>query len=411
MSEFLHLNTPEMFWKIVDKNISTASLPVETINFKNSKGRILAEDLFSPIDLPPFSRSIVDGFAVKAKDTFGVSESMPIYLNVIGEVFMGLETKIVVNTGEAVKIPTGGMLPEGSDAVVMVEYVDYLDEKMIEVNRSVGVGENVIYKGEDISKGKVLLKKYHRIRPQDIGALAGVGITDVLVYKKPKVAVIATGDELVHPEKIPGVGKIRDINSYTIGTTLEGVGAEIRYVGIIPDKFDVLKESIKNNLDCDLILISGGSSVGVKDMTVKVLNSLGEPGVLSQGITIKPGKPTIFAVIEGKPILGLPGHPSSSWIITEVIVKPLVEKIIGVKNKNIKCNIKAKLSRNLDSDKGREEYIPVRLIENAQGNYIAEPIIGESAMISTFVYADGYIRINTNKEGLNKEEMVDVYLY
>ncbi|PNS01183.1 molybdenum cofactor biosynthesis protein [Petrotoga mexicana DSM 14811] len=411
MSEFLDLNTPEMFWEIVDKSLNKGSLPSETINFKESNGRILAEDLFSPIDLPPFSRSTVDGFAVKAEDTFGASESMPIYLNVKGEVFMGQETKVRVEVGEAVKIPTGGMLPEGSNAVVMVEYVDYVGEKMIEINRSVGVGENVVYKGEDIPKGKVLLNKYHKIRPQDVGALAGLGITDVEVYKKPKVAVIATGDELVSPESVPGVSEIRDINSYTIGTTLEEVGAEIRYVGIIPDKFDFLRENIKNNLDCDLILISGGSSVGVKDMTVEVLNSLGEPGVLSQGITIKPGKPTIFAVVEGKPILGLPGHPSSSFIITQVIVKPLVEKIMGIKEKSIKCNIKAKLSRNLDSDKGREEYIPVRLIETAEKNHIAEPIVGESAMISKFVYADGYIKIDANKEGLNKEETVDVYLY
>jgi molybdopterin molybdotransferase len=244
-----------------------------------------------------------------------------------------------------------------------------------------------------------------------VGALAGLGITDVEVYKKPKVAVIATGDELVSPENALGAGEIRDINSYTIGETLKEVGAEIRYVGIIPDKFDFLRESIKNNLDCDLILISGGSSVGVKDMTVEVLNSLGKPGVLSQGITIKPGKPTIFAVVEGKPILGLPGHPSSSFIITQVIVKPLVEKIMGIKEKRIKCNIKVKLSRNLDSDKGREEYVPVRLIENAEKNYIADPLVGESAMISTFVYADGYIKIDANKEGLNKEETVVVYLY
>jgi molybdopterin molybdotransferase len=324
---------------------------------------------------------------------------------------MGRETEITINSNEAVKIPTGGMLPKGSDAVVMIEFVDYVDEKMIEINHSVGVGENVVYKGEDISKNKILLNKNHKIRPQDIGAIAGLGLTNIEVYKKPKVAIIATGDELVPPENVPIGSEIRDINSYTIGTTLENVGAEIRYVGIIPDKFDFLKESIKSNLDCDLILISGGSSVGVKDMTVEVLNSFGNPGVLSQGITIKPGKPTIFALVEDKPVLGLPGHPSSSFIITQVIVKPLVEKIMGIERKNIKCNIKAKLSRNLDSDKGREEYVPVRLIKNAEKNYIAEPLVSDSAMISNFVYADGYIRIESYKEGINKEEIVDVYLY
>lgn len=411
MSEFLNLNTLEEFWEIVHKNINVMSLPIETINFRKCNGRILAKNLLSPSDLPPFSRSIVDGFAVRAKDTFGASESMPVYLNIKGEVSMGKETKIKVNRGEAIKIPTGGMLPEGADAVVMVEYTDYLDKQIIEINCSVGVGENVIFKGEDISQGKVLLNQGRRIRPQDIGAFAGLGITEVEVYKKPKVAVIATGDELVYPENDPKAGEIRDINSYTIGTMLEALGAETRYVGIIPDNFYSLKEGIKINLDCDLVLISGGSSVGFKDLTLEVLNSLGKPRVLSQGIAIKPGKPTIFAVVEGKPFLGLPGHPSSSWIITQIIVKPIVEKLMGLKTNTIQCSIKAKLTRNLDSDKGREEYIPVRLIKNEEKSYRAEPLRGESAMITTFVEADGYIRIEANKEGLNKDEIIDVYLY
>lgn len=414
MSEFLHLKTPKEFWEIVNKNIDVNSIPVETVSFRECNGRILAEDVISPIDLPPFSRSTVDGFAVKSKDTFGASESMPVYLNIKGEVLMGKEARIKINEGEALKIPTGGMMPEGADAVIMIEYTEYIDKNMIEVSSSVGVGENVIHKGEDISKGKVLLNRGRRVRPQDIGAFAGLGMTEIKVYKKPKVAVIATGDELVPPEKEPKEGKIRDINSYTIGSTLNSIGAEVRYVGIIPDNFNSLKQCIEGNLDCDMILVSGGSSVGVKDMTVEVLNSLRGPGVLVQGISIKPGKPTIFAVSEGKPILGLPGHPSSSWIITQLIVKPLVENLMGLKERLIQCNIKAKLSRNLDSDKGREEYIPVRLIENIENgekSYIAEPIVGESAMITNFVEADGYIRIKAGKEGLNKDETVEVYLY
>jgi len=216
MSEFLHLNTPEMFWKIIDENLKINLLHSEVINFKQANGRILAKDLFSPSDLPPFNRSTVDGFAVKAADTFGASESLPTYLNVKGEVFMGRETEITINSNEAVKIPTGGMLPKGSDAVVMIEFVDYVDEKMIEINHSVGVGENVVYKGEDISKNKILLNKNHKIRPQDIGAIAGLGLTNIEVYKKPKVAIIATGDELVPPENVPIGSEIRDINSYTI---------------------------------------------------------------------------------------------------------------------------------------------------------------------------------------------------
>ena len=410
MSEFLELNTPIRFWKVFAENLKMKELEKETIDFLKSRGRIVAEDILSPVNLPPFARSTVDGFAVRAKDTSGASESLPVYLNVLAEVLMGENADIKMNAGEAVKIPTGGMLPADADAVIMVEYTDYLDENMIETAASVAVGENVVKCGEDIAKGNILLHKGHRIRPQDIGALAGLGITEIEVFKKPLVTVISTGDELIPPDKTPEKGEIRDINSYTIAAVLEETGARIRYAGIVSDTFSELKDVVEKNLDSDLVLISGGSSVGVKDMTIDVLNTLGEPGVVLHGVSIKPGKPTIMAFIDDVPVMGMPGHPASSWTITNQFIKGIVNKLSAEKIKSFPHIIKAVLSRNLVSDKGREEYVPVSLKKD-NSSYIAEPITGKSSLITTFVEADGYLIIGHYQEGLNKDDLIDVYLY
>lgn len=413
MTEFLELNPPKVFWEKIKEHVSI-NPGKEKIHFTDGLDRILAEDIKSGVNLPPFSRSTVDGFAVRAADTSGASESLPVYFDVVGKVFMGKQADIEVGPGEAVEIATGGMLPPGADAVLMVEYTEYLDDRTIETSKSVAVGENVVIKGEDIEKGKLLLKRGHRIRPQDIGALAGLGITDIDVYKIPEIAVISTGDELVSPEAEPESGQIRDINSYSIGSLLKKTGSKVRLEGIIRDNFDSLKKAVYNNLDADMILISGGSSVGVKDITIDVLNSLGEPGVLLHGISIKPGKPTILAVIDNCPVIGLPGHPSSAWTITNQLVIPLVNVLQGENNNlyNKNYKIQAKLNRNLISDKGREEYVPVRLIlSGGDGEYIAEPITGKSSLITTLVEADGFIRIGTYTEGLNKGDRVEIELF
>ena len=377
MSEFLDLNKLEDFWNEIKSNLKQKEFKKETVKLDQSLSRVCGEDIIAKENLPPFSRSTVDGFAVKAKDSAGASASLPTYFEVIGEVEMGEKTNLKLKTGEAVEIPTGGMLPEGADAVLMVEYTDYLDDNTIETSQAVAAGENVVLKGEDIEKGEELFESGHRIRPRDIGAMAGLGITELTVYKRPEVAVISTGDELVDPGDEAGPGEIKDINSYSISSLLNSYGALTRKVGIVEDEFNLLKKSVEKNLDADLVLISGGSSVGIKDMTINILNSIGEPGVLLHGLSIKPGKPTILAVINGTPVIGLPGHPASAWTVSRILLKPVVQFLrgeikadeIGRINKkskkgNFDFSFKAKLTRNIGSDKGREEYIPVRLFKN-----------------------------------------------
>ncbi|MGM0549258.1 MAG: gephyrin-like molybdotransferase Glp [Bacillota bacterium] len=423
MSEFLELNQLEDFWNKIKDNLKENKIKRETIKLDQSLGRVCGEDIKAKENLPPFSRSTVDGFAIKAKDSAGASATLPTYFEVIGEVEMGKKTNLSLKTGEAIKIPTGGMLPAGSNAVIMIEYTDYLDINMIESSKAVAAGENVVLAGEDIKKGSTLLEKGHRIRPRDIGAMAGLGITELSVYNKPEIAVISTGDELVDLDEASGPGQIKDINSYSISSLLNSYGALTRRVGIIEDNFDLLLKAVENNLDSDLILISGGSSVGTKDMTINVLDAIGKPGVLLHGLAIKPGKPTILAIINGKPVIGLPGHPASAWTVSRVLIKPIIqflrgeidaEKIGFIDQKSDKNNFdfsfKAELTRNISSDKGRKEYIPVHLFENKKDQLMAEPIVGKSSLITTLVYADALIEIDTFEEGKNKGEKVKAKL-
>ena len=423
MAEFLALNKLEDFWGKIKTNLKEKEFTKEIVKLDQSLGRVCGENIKAKGNIPPFSRSTVDGFAVKAKDSAGASAALPTYFEVIGEVEMGEETSLKLKTGEAVAIPTGGMLPEGADAVLMVEYTDYLADNTIETNRAVAAGENVVLKGEDIKKGAELFKSGHRIRPRDIGAMAGLGITEISVYGKPEIAVISTGDELAAPGEEAAPGEIKDINSYSISSLLNSYGVLTRKVGIVEDEFKLLKNAVAKNLDSDLVLISGGSSVGIKDMTINILNSIGEPGVLLHGLSIKPGKPTILAIIEGTPVIGLPGHPASAWTVTRVLLKPVVQFLLGeIKadeigridkkstNNNFDFSFEAELTRNIGSDKGREEYIPVRLFKNKENKLMAEPIVGKSSLITTLVESDALIKINTYEEGKNKGDKVKAEL-
>ena len=423
MAEFLALNKLEDFWDKIKTNLKEKEFTKEIVKLDQSLGRVCGENIKAKGNIPPFSRSTVDGFAVKAKDSAGASAALPTYFEVIGEVEMGEETSLKLKTGEAVAIPTGGMLPEGADAVLMVEYTDYLADNTIETTRAVAAGENVVLKGEDIKKGAELFKSGHRIRPRDIGAMAGLGITEISVYDKPEIAVISTGDELAAPGEEAGPGEIKDINSYSISSLLNSYGVLTRKVGIVEDEFKSLKNAVAKNLDSDLVLISGGSSVGIKDMTINILNSIGEPGVLLHGLSIKPGKPTILAIIEGTPVIGLPGHPASAWTVTRVLLKPVVQFLLGEikadeigridkksNNNNFDFSFEAELTRNIGSDKGREEYIPVRLFKNKENKLMAEPIVGKSSLITTLVESDALIKINTYEEGKNKGDKVKAEL-
>jgi len=415
MREFLELNPPDKFWQEIKSFLKDRNLETEKLNLDNALGRILAEDIYSSVDLPPFSRSTVDGYAVKAADTAGASASMPTYFEVTGSIEMGAGTEIKLKSGEAAAIPTGGMLPAGADAVLMIEDTEKIEENTIESFKSLAAGENLVQKAEDIAAGELLFKKGHKLMARDIGALAGLGITEFKGAVKAKVSVISTGDELIPAEAEAKAGQIRDINSYSITSYLNKIGAEAKKVGIIEDRFESLKEAVKNELDQDLVLISGGSSVGIKDMTIDLLNSLGEPGVLLHGLAIKPGKPTILAIIEGTIVIGLPGHPASAWTVNNVLVGEIVRVLNGEKEpaeigiSSDKYSIKAELTRSLVSDKGREEYIPVQIFKE-KDKLMAEPLLGKSSLITNLAYGDAVLIVPRTQEGKDKGEIVELTL-
>lgn len=396
------------------KNIDfRVSLEAE-INIENSINRVISRDIISPENLPDFSRSTMDGFAVNSSDTFAATEGMPAYLNVVGEVYMGKRPGFEIKKGEAAKIPTGGMLPERADAVVMFEHANLIDESVVEVLKPVASGENVIQVGEDCKKGDIILTKGHRIRAQDIGALAGTGITKVWTYEKPKVAIITTGDEIVHPANPLKHGQVRDINSYTLSGLIETCGGKAIRKGIFCDEYETLLKVVSESFwESDIVIITGGSSVGIKDMAERVINSLGKPGVLFHGVSIKPGKPIIGGVIDGKPVFGLPGHPAAVIVCFELFVKPILRIISGEKETllhKVRKTVIAKLSKNISSTTGREDYIRV-LLEERNGELWAIPVLGKSGLITTLVKADGTIVIPLWKTGLEQGTEVDVELF
>lgn len=412
MRDLMQVSSVSQAQSILEKYLSKDNLQIETVALEDCLGRIAAQNIFSREDLPGFSRSTMDGYAVRAADTFGSSEGMPTYLKVIGEVLMGEYTELELEEGECAKIATGGMLPAGADSVLMVEYTEAVSDLMIEATRGVAPGENIIRRGEDIAEGELLLPEGHCIRPQDLGALAALGYTEVPVYKRPVVAVISTGDELIPPGEVPKLGQIRDINSYALLGQIKQAGAEPVYMGITKDFYDSLKEKVDKALkQADIVVISGGSSVGTRDVTVDVIESLGEPGVLVHGISIRPGKPTILAVVDGKPVFGLPGHPVSAMIIFDLFGIPLINYLSGIKAESkVQAHVTAKLSRNIASTAGREDYLRVFLLEK-EGELWAEPILGKSGLITTMVKAEGIVKIPSVKEGILEGELVKVTLF
>jgi molybdopterin molybdotransferase len=387
---------------------------VKKVSIEKAYNLVTSQDIISPENLPAFNRSTVDGFAVNAADTFGATESMPAYLNIVNEILMGEEPNFALKRGEVAKISTGGMLPSGADSVVMFEYTQYIDEKTLEVLKPVSPGENVIQAGEDAKKGEVIFKTGHRLRPQDIGALAGIGLKEVEVYEKPIVSIISTGDEIVPAGMPVKPGQVRDINTYTLSCLIEESGGIPLRKGIFKDNYELIYQVLKESIEeSSMVIISGGSSVGAKDVTEKVINDIGTPGVLFHGVTLKPGKPTIGGIIDNVPVLGLPGHPGAVIICFNIFVKPLILELSGtVKEKTFVRNriIKAKINRNISSSPGREEHIAVKL-EEINGELCAVPLLAKSGIITTLTQADGIVIIPVFKTGIIKDEIVEVRLF
>ncbi|MFC1494681.1 gephyrin-like molybdotransferase Glp [Thermodesulfobacteriota bacterium] len=385
----------------------------EPVHIEDALGFTLSKDITSPEDLPEFHRSSMDGYAVNAKDTFGATESMPALLEIAGEVVMGKAPDVKGSPGKAVRISTGGMLPGGTDSVVMLEYCNNLDEQTIEVSRAISPLENVISPGDDFRRDTTVFKSGKTLRPQDIGLLAGLGISYVNAFKRPRITIISTGDEVVPVEEKPETGQVRNINSYTLSAFCRQVGAIPIIMGLCEDSFSQLKELLSGSLDfADSVWISGGSSVGTRDITLKVLESFDNMELLVHGISISPGKPTIIAKIGEQAIFGLPGHAASAMVVAEVFLKPFISRLRGCEaGDDFRNNIiKAELDRNIESKSGRDDFIRVR-VEKKDNKLIAVPVFGKSGLISTLVEANGLLRIDRNVEGLYQGENVEVMLF
>lgn len=409
MPEFLTLVPPKEALKVFLDNIPV-STQTDTIKTTKALGRVLAENVNAPHPLPAFPRSTVDGYAVRALDTHGASGTLPTYLSVVGEVPMGGEPEFSVEAAQAGLIHTGGMLPEGANAIVMVEYTQQARDGEVEILHSVAAGENVINVGEDVKSGEVVIPRGRRLRAAEIGGLMALGFTQVQVVRKPVVGIISTGDEVVPPDQEPKIGQVRDINSYTLSSLVQEAGGLAQMYGIIPDSADAVQKAAETALrECDVVIITAGSSVSTRDITGDVINKLGEPGVLIHGVNLRPGKPTILGVCDGKAVIGLPGNPVSALVVAGLFVVPAIKNLLGVTGTQIRATIQAKLSINLSSISGREDWIAVRL-EPDSGEYTAEPVFGKSNLIFTLARADGLICIPADANGIPAGEIVDVEL-
>ncbi len=386
----------------------------ETLPASEACGRVLSKALIAPVDLPHFNRTNMDGYAVRAADTFGASASLPMYLKLVGAIEMGKEAKRSLKKGETMRIATGGMLPTGADSMVMVEYTEEMGDGTVEIQRSVSPWENILRIGEDVKKGAPIFPAGRRLRAQDLGALTGVGITKVPVYGCPVVALISTGDEIVSPEQTPKPGQVRNVNQYSLRAMIAEAGGEAFDLGVVKDDRAAFEKAMATALkQADVVMISGGSSVGTKDMTVEVICSFPRSEVFFHGISIAPGKPTIFATAAGKPVMGLPGHPVSALVVFALFGAPLIRMMSGETAATAFAPVRttrARLAQNVASAPGREDYVRV-ILENRDGAHIATPLPGKSGAVFSLVKADGMFCILHNEEGKETGEEVEVILF
>lgn len=411
MPELFNVLPPKQALELLRSHIDVQTLGTDLVPTQLCLGRFLAHDQFSDGDLPSFPRCSMDGYSLRAKDTFGATEGMPAYIEVMGDIPTGAEPGFDIAPGQAARAHTGGMLAPSADAVVMVEHTQTIDDRSIEIIRAVGVGENVIQPGEDISVGQMVLPGGHRLRPQDLGGLTAVGKATIEVARKPRVGIISTGDEVISPQDSPSPGQVRDVNSFTLAALVEKSGGVPSMLGIVGDNLKLLNTAAAQGLAShDVLVISAGSSVSARDMTADVIQDLGEPGVLLHGVALRPGKPTVIAVVDGKPVFGLPGNPVSAMIVFNLFVQPLLAWLSGCSDPLTPPTVRAILERDIPSAPGREDYLPVRLTTRQEIRR-AEPVFGKSNLIYTLVRADGLVQVPLDKGGLYQGEEVEVHLW
>ena len=375
---------------------------VEMVDLGEAAGCVIAHDVVAAQGVPPFDRSTVDGYAVVASDTFGCSDALPALLELAGEVQMGANPDCACTVGACVRIPTGGQLPEGADAVVMLEYCEEYGDGTIGVAKPVAPGDNVVFENDDVKPGQVLVPAGAQLLAHHVGTLASLGAARVEVRPRPRIGVISTGDEIVPVEAQPVASQMRDVNAPMLAAACEACGAVAVRFPIVPDDYEALLSTVRTALaDCDLVLVSGGSSAGQKDNTARVLSQLGE--LLFHGIAVKPGKPTMCADVGGVPVFGLPGHPVAAYYLFLELVRPLLvarpAPVVG-----------AVLAQGVPSNHGRAEFVAVRLEERDDG-LCAVPVRGKSGLISQLAGADGYLTVARNQEGLAAGTPVFVQLF
>ena len=426
MPEFLRLSPPMQALQILLDSLPEMKPADEAIGSIDALGRVLAADVRAPHSLPEFPRSSVDGFAVRANDTFGVSEALPGYLQLVGEILMGKSPTVVITPDTCVSIHTGGMLPDGANAVMMLEHSQTVKRRgpgneeitEIEILRPVAVGENVILVGEDVKKDQIVLKAGSRIRPAEIGGSMALGISLLRVAIPPRIGIISSGDEVVPPDCSPQPGQVRDVNSHSLAALVKGSGGDPLLYGIVPDNLQAMKSVAGIALnECDAILITAGSSASARDHTAEAIASLGEPGILVHGVNVRPGKPTILAVCGGKAVIGLPGNPVSALVIGKLFAIPIIERMLGLNVVRPHPSVMAKMEMNIASQAGREDWVAVRIhsspsqsIPSEERIWMAEPIFGKSNLIFSLAAADGLVRIPPNSTGVSSGEMVEVVL-
>ncbi len=393
---------------------SFAPVEAETVAFDRARGRVLAQDLSSPEDLPAGPRSSMDGYALLAREAFGASESNPAYVECVGEIEVNRWPDFSLAAGQCAWIPTGGYLPEGADSVVMVEYTQDIGTGTVEVRQSVAPGENVMERGEDAAAGQLTLNAGSRLRNQEIGLLAALGVTEVAVHRRPRVGILSTGDELVPVAARPAPGQIRDVNAYTVGGLAEEAGGAINHLGIVGDDLESLVKALQSALaDCDVVFLSGGSSKGTRDLSVAALEQLADAEILAHGVSISPGKPTILARVGTRAVIGLPGQVGSAQVVMTVLGQPFIRHLAGDRrafDDILRPVRRARLSRNLQSRQGREDFTRVRL-EPREGELpLAHPVLGKSGLLRTLLQSDGLLIVPAAAEGFQQGEEVDVWV-
>ena len=406
---FHKLMSVEEAFNAISGKLPLKPIGYEVIELANAYGRILGENIIANIDLPSFDRSLMDGYAVIAEDTFEADDHSPIKLKVLGKIEPGEEPKIRVKHGSAIEISTGAAIPPGANAVVMVEYTKRVND-IVEIYRPVSPSENIAYAGSDLMIGEKILRRGTILTPREIGVLAALGRNKVKVYRKPKIPIISTGRELIEPgEKIKPY-KVYDVNTYTISAAVKEAGGEPIIIGIAGDNYKEIKEKIEKSLQIgDLILISGGTSAGIGDIVYKVMGEISE--IIVHGLKVKPGKPTVIGITEGKLIIGLPGWPVSALTIFNILVKPIIHMLSGKTKTEKQLYREVRVASRIIPAKGRMNLIPISIIINEKGEEIAYPLLKHSGAIATLTRADGYLIIPENINLIEAGEKVKARLF